>query len=410
MSSSVVQFGLISSLIAIKRPPRKFAFTDTRLKELSTPLHGAPHVYVYDTTVPGLCVRLTSGGKKVFVAACRVHGRPRRITLGHIDRLRLSDARTAALQIVASIASGGDPVAERTSARVRGVTLEQVWDDWRARNWDRLRPPTQAAFEILWRRELLGLQSTPVVDITRAQVQRRIDTVAAKRPPTARKLKAFLALLLEFAVRNDIVATNAARSAQAPAYVPRSRIVSSDELPHLLDAIEAAGEPWRDIVRLILMTGSRRSALMAMQWDHVDLTHGVWTIPSQRSKNKHVTPISLTRGAQELLRTRLERRAGEAWVFPSPTGYGPLRRPEKAWKRICKAANIEGLTLHDLRRSFGTTLARGGASASIIASALGHRSASSARTYIHLAAADVQSAVEKAAEAMTTKPLTSPGN
>jgi integrase len=394
LDNNIILLGTLSR----PKSARRINFTDKRVRALAVPPKGA--AYTYDEEVPSLAVRVTAKGVRTFIVTCRVHGKSHRITLGRVDKLRLSDARDEAKAIAAVIAANGDPVLERKAARQQQMTFTEIWTDWRCQSWHRLRPTTRIAVDLCWRREIEPrFGKVAVVDLTRGQLQRAIDEIAASRPPTARKFKAVVGVLLEHAVRTDVASSNVARALTAPSYIPRSRIIRGGELPRLLTAIDATRQPWRDAFKLMLMTASRRTAVLTMRWEELDLVNGTWTIPATASKSRHATPLPLVDEAVALLKARLEQRAGEPWVFPSPVG-GPLRSPREAWLKVCAQAGVSDLRLHDLRRSVGTELARQGASANVIAQALGHRSAASARAYIHLAANDAREHLKSAVGAL----------
>ena len=92
------------------------------------------------------------------------------------------------------------------------------------------------------------------------------------------------------------------------------------------------------------------------------------------------------------------RRGTSPWVFPSQKSKsGHIEEPRKARERLLKAARIQNLWLHDLRRTFGSRLAETHASGAVIAAAMGHKSLQSARSYLHLQVDAVRDAMERAA-------------
>jgi integrase len=186
-----------------------------------------------------------------------------------------------------------------------------------------------------------------------------------------------------------------------------ARVLKTAELDGFLRAIKAEGEPWADVLMMLLFTGARRGSVLSMRWEDIDLDAAVWTIPASVAKNKTSTPLPLTSPAVSLLKQRLKRRAGEPWVFPSPIGDRHLVGLPKAWKRVLRRAGIHDLRIHDLRRSVGTALARAGASPHIIATGLGHRSIASAKAYVRLAGEDARQALSDAVASFTAG---EPGN
>ena len=75
--------------------------------------------------------------------------------------------------------------------------------------------------------------------------------------------------------------------------------------------------------------------------------------------------------------------------------------PEKPWKAFLGEASIEeNITLHDVRRTLGSNLAKSGAAAATISKALGHVSPQSARAYVHLDVEPARTAIDRALEGL----------
>jgi integrase len=177
----------------------------------------------------------------------------------------------------------------------------------------------------------------------------------------------------------------------------RRRRLTDEEATRLRDALVTFEEPWREFFALSLHTGTRRQSLLTMRWDDVDLRRATWTIPAHWSKHGDEVLVPLTAEATALLFEMKTRRGASAWVFPSSrSSSGHITEPKKAWARLLKAAGIEGLTIHDLRRTFGSRLAESGASGAVIAAAMGHKSLQSAKPYLHLQVEIVRQHMERA--------------
>ena len=305
---------------------------------------------------------------------------------------------------MAAIGGSRDPAAERRAKRVQGMTFAELWGHWQRRKWSSLRPKSREGFASCWRTHIEpALGKVAVNRTTRADLQRLIDKVAGSKPATARKLKGVVHMLLAEGVRLDVVAANAAAGVEAPAYVPRARIVLSHEREPLLAAIDATAEPWPNFFKLLLLTGCRVSNLCTMAWADVDLDGAVWRIPAGRSKSKRTTALPLVPDAVDILRRRLAQRTSE-WVFPSNhSRSGHVSSCREPWSQVLEHAGIEGLTRHDLRRSLATMMAAMGTGDRIIAAALGHTSLSAVKVYTHLAGEIARDAVVQAAAALTAR-------
>jgi integrase len=198
------------------------------------------------------------------------------------------------------------------------------------------------------------------------------------------------------------------RLATGPRIQARERfIMPGDEFERFAEAVnEEPKELFRDFFWMCLFAGARKSNILAMEWDQIDLNLMTWRIPI--TKNGSPQTIPLTPNAMALLERRLEADdKDEQWVFPadrasSKTGErGHLIDPKKAWARILERAQIKDLRIHDLRRTAGSYMAIKGVSVAIIGKALGHRSPNSTAIYARLTEVPARQALEQAQAAMT---------
>jgi integrase len=136
-----------------------------------------------------------------------------------------------------------------------------------------------------------------------------------------------------------------------------------------------------------------------MRWQDLDLSSGFWRIPETKSGTPVIVP--LVEPALAILRARRESANGSEWVFPGRRG-GHLTEPKGAWKRICKAAKLDDLRPHDLRRSLGSWMAGQNISLPIIGRMLGHKTAQTTMVYSRLALDPLREAVDRATAAMLT--------
>jgi integrase len=138
--------------------------------------------------------------------------------------------------------------------------------------------------------------------------------------------------------------------------------------------------------------------LCSMRWEDLDLHAGVWVVPAIWSKNRREMAVPLTKAAVDVLQRRLKARSWSPWVWPSAKAKeGHVVNPERPWRVFLKAAGIDRhISLHDVRRTLGSNLAKSGAPSATISKALGHVSPQSARAYVHLDVEPARSAIEKA--------------
>jgi integrase len=376
---------------------RRIRLTDGRIE--TAPIPTGQSIYIYDLDVPGLSVRVTPNGIRTFVLVKKISGKAQRITLGRWPGLGLSDARKAAKRIHGEVAAGEDPVARRKAARQRAETCDDLWPTYLGRIKRKNR--TWKRDEHRWQTYIApAIGRMPLTSVKTSDCQKIIDRAGAKYPVGANRLAALLGAFFAFALKSERIVRNPGRGLSRYPEQPRDRFLSGEELRKFLSGCETAPQPWGDFFSLLLWTGARKGAVMAMGWSDVDLEGAVWRIPAVVAKNKQVAAVPLVPPALDVLRRRLAFRDNCPWVFPATSKTGHVAHAAKAWSSLTKTTGLTGLRPHDLRRTIGSWLAAAGASSFVIQKALTHQSAASAKAYAHLDVEAVRVALSAVTDAM----------
>jgi integrase len=152
----------------------------------------------------------------------------------------------------------------------------------------------------------------------------------------------------------------------------------------------------RDYFLLALLTGVRRSNVLAMRWDEINLIRDEWRIIT---KGNSAQTVTLSPEVVTILSER-QQAANSEWVFPGTGKTGHLVEPKKAWQRLLDRAGLSDLRIHDLRRTLGSWQAKTGASLLIIGKSLNHKSTQSTAIYARLDLEPVRESVNLATTAM----------
>jgi integrase len=387
---------------------------------------------LWDTDLGGLHVRVMPTGRRVYRLKYRSAGRQVIVTLGEHGPITAEQARERARTLVGAVAEGRDPAAERKAAAVaaaeerrRAVTLADLVERWLVEGVDAAPNKRQSSWDTDARKlrnhivPLLG--KIPVRNLTKddiAKAQRAIaDGKTARDAKTrlrgrsivtggagvARSAIMSLSACLSWAVDQEIIAANPVARVKKLPKRTMERFLSEAEAARLLDtlnAMEAEGAVQRvhaDVVKVLLLTGARRSEIANLRWDEVDLGRGVLTLAPGRHKagGAHgVKHIALNAPAAAVI---AERSRKGAFVFPAPLAEkkGCDAGLGKAWERIRARADLQDMRLHDLRHSFASFGAAGGASLLLIGKALGHSQAATTARYAHLGNDPVRDLAEK---------------
>jgi integrase len=125
-------------------------------------------------------------------------------------------------------------------------------------------------------------------------------------------------------------------------------------------------------------------------------------IPAEKAKGNKPIAIPLGKEAIAVLMRRQAATKGKPWVFPGRGKKGHLAEPKSAWKRVCTAAGLQSVRLHDLRHTTASWMVAGGASLYTVGKALGHASTQSTQRYAHLDLSSIRNALGGATAAMMT--------
>jgi len=380
----------------------RLAFTKKGLQSLPVPERG--RVYHYDKKSPGLCACVTSTGATTFYFYRRAKGRPVRVRIGRFPDVTVETARKQAAALNAAVARGEDPQASRQAARQCPTVgdLFAFWLETHARVHKRTWREDQAFYDQFlrpWRNRKLEDVHKTDVQALHARVGRENGRYRANR------LLELVRAMFNKAPDMGYEGPNPATGIKKFREQSRDRYLQADELPRFFEAVRSEpNETLRDFFYLCVFTGARRANVLAMRWEAISLELGVWRIPETKSGQAVLVPLS--EPALAVLRRRAEGRGDCPWVLPAITRKsrtGHLGEPKFAWRRICERAGLDGIRIHDLRRTLGSWQVATGASLPIIARSLGHLEGSKATAvYTRLSLGPVRESVEKATIAMLT--------
>jgi integrase len=335
--------------------------------------------------MPGLYLVIQPSGKKSWAYRYRFNGRPRKWTIGPCPAIDLKTARELAREALWKVAAGADPCTEKkaakTAARIPvGLDLiETVTSRFIAQHAKRkLKPATAAEIERLLGREVVGpWRGRRLSQITRADIHDLLDGIVARGSPvTANRTLAWLRRMCAWAIERGLIEVSPCAGIRAPAAeTSRDRVLSDDELKAAWRAADALETPYNGFIKLLILTGARRSEVAGMMWREIDFDAKLWTLPAARAKNATEYQIPLSDSAVQVFRA-LPRIADSDLVF-TLSGRVPIRGFHNIKTRIDDLMpGGPPWTLHDLRRTFASGCARLGIAVHVVEAALNHRSGS----------------------------------
>jgi integrase len=356
--------------------------TDKLARSLSPPERG--NRIVYDNIVKGFGLRVTANDARAFIINYRrkADRLERRYTIGSFPDWSIAAAREKAKELKRHVDSGGDPIGEHAAA-LAAPTIAGLCERFRTEHLPKLRPATRRDYSAIATEIESAIGRMKVAAVDFEHVDKLHRKITARAPYRANRTLAVLSKMLSLAILWKYRSGNPAKGIERNLESKRKRYLSAAELVRLCAALDQHGGQAADVFRLLLLTGARAGEALSATWTQFNAEFTIWTRLAHATKQKrdHVVPLSAP--ARMLLgRIREQQDASETLVFPGRNGHRTDLK--HAWRKVCAAAGITGLRIHDLRHSFASQLASGGASLPLIGALLGHSNPATTLRYSHL--------------------------
>jgi integrase len=377
---------------------------------------------VWDSDLPAFAVRVRPSGAASYVVMTRAgSGRTaplRRVTLGAVGKITPDQARLLAKKVLADVAHGRDPAAERTAER-QGLTVSGLIDLFMTEHVEAKRKGSTATLyrDYLERLVRPALGTERVSKVTRPAVA-RLHLRLKETPYQANRVLAVLGSMFAFAARRGLVPEgfNPARGIEKYREEGRERYLTGEELDRLGAALreaETVGIPWEvdeskptskhvpkenrrtvlspfatAAIRLLLFTGARLREILHLRWEHVDFERGLLFLPDSKTGRK-----TIVLGAPALAVLASLPRAS-SFVIAGDDPERPRADLKRPWAVVSDRAGLSGVRIHDLRHTHASIGAGAGLGLPVIGRLLGHAQASTTARYAHLDADPLRRASE----------------
>jgi integrase len=360
--------------------------TDRALKALKPE---AKRYEVWDLTVSGFGVRINEKGRKHFILMARYPGsdHPVRRTIGEYGHVTLAEARDQALAWKKLLRDGLDPVTEREKRRAADqrrhshnfAAIAEQYIEHIGRKLRRAHEIEQAV-----RRDFVSRWGNrPISEITRDDVMQVINAALKRGAPwAAHHAYSAASALFNWAIELGFIEVSPCARIRASRVIgpkpPRQRVLDDEELRALWHAAEETDYPYGAFVKLLMLTGARRSEAAQATWREFDLDDKRrWTLSPERMKadRAHIVPMSVD--AVRVLK-KLPRFESAKHLF-TLDGNKPIngfskskRRLDEVMQRHLVPRVVERWTLHDIRRSVRTRLSALGVPDTVAELVIGH--------------------------------------
>ncbi|MFM0626278.1 tyrosine-type recombinase/integrase [Paraburkholderia xenovorans] len=393
----------------------KVNFTAARV-EAHRCTEGKSQSFLWDSKTPGLGLRATSGGAKAYIFQGKVHGSTVRMTIGDPRSWTIEKAQEQARQFQTLIDAGIDPreraaeeraaYEKRQAAKHRqGVTVAEAWTRYLNHLRTKISPKTKkprseryivdhvnlsaAGGDIAKRGgkekirgPLAPLMNLRLSEITSTTMAEWLELEIARGPTNAAHAFGLFKAFIRWCDTDDAYAGTVSHDSYGspkvkgilPRSVAKDDCLQREQLPVWFTAVRQIPNPVISAyLQGLLITGARREELAALRWDDVDFRWrsltmndkvegtGGRTIPltpylaALLLNLKHLNETQPNRRQALRLAGRGEQWAPSEWVFASKTASdGKIAEPRHAHNRALAPTGLPHISLHGLRRSFGT--------------------------------------------------------
>lgn len=397
----------------------KVRLTAARIADFQCP-EDKTRVYLWCDANKGLGILATASGSKSYIFQAKVNGKSMRVTIGDVGTWSIAKAQAEARRLQTLIDTGNDPrqvsarkkAAEEAKAAAlaqkqvsESVTVAEAWQayiadrsasmkdgmpEWGEKHKAHHAYCVQAGGEKRTRGRrpnepettrpgvLVPLMAMRLVDLDAKAIAAWLDTETKQAPTTAahafRLLRAFLTWCAKHKTYGAAAHADACQSDVVKRKVPSPRTKKDDSLRRAqikpwFEAVQKIGNPVISAyLQALLLTGARRNELAALRWADVGFQ---WKSLTIRDKVEGERTIPLTPYLEHLI-AALPRR--NEFVFSSPAAAsGRLEEPRNPHNKALAAAALPALSLHGLRRSFGTLSEWVEVPVGIVAQIMGHK-------------------------------------
>ena len=390
--------------------------TFERIRRFTLP-EGKNQVFLWDTDVTSLACRAT-GGAKAFVFQSLYAGKTLRMTIGNINDWRIDDARAEARRLQTLIDTGIDPriakaekIAEAESqqaeSRKTKATFSSAWEDYLDELRTGISAKTKRPYSARYIADHVNLSSRggeskkrgrgptspgplaslldrPLSELTPENIAEWLSTERQNRPTVTahayRLLRAFIKWANYQKKYQGIIHGDLAQDHNVRKMVPISASKAGDclqkeQLKSWFSAVRSLNNPIASAyLQVLLLTGARREEISSLRWSDIDFK---WSSMRIKDKIEGERIIPLTPYVSDLLRSLMEipnRGTNEEnWVFRSNSKSGKIIEPRSAHNRALTRAELPHISLHGLRRSFGTLAEWVEVPTGIVAQIMGHK-------------------------------------
>ncbi|MDZ4867622.1 MAG: integrase arm-type DNA-binding domain-containing protein [Alphaproteobacteria bacterium] len=367
--------------------------TDKRVSAMRAPASGGRRE-IHDKVRTGLSLRLTDKGSKTWSVLYRFNGKLARVTLGAYPAIGVAKARTLAGEALELVEKGTDPrdakaASEAVEAQRAADTVDAVAKDFIAKHAAKKRWGHEMK-RILDRDVVPKWKGRPLADVTRRDARALLDEIEGRAPTQRNRVLEVLRVFAKWAAERDIINADFTSGIKKNPERARERALTDDEVRAFWMAAGQLAWPFGDILKLLLLTGARKSEIGEAHWSEIHVDDKVMEIPATRTKQARAHVIPLSPAALTIIAAL--KKVGETpdliFTTNAKTPVSGFSKAKLQMDLLMEVALRDAMTdeqsrampesalapwvIHDLRRTVRSNLSKLGISSDVAERILGH--------------------------------------
>ncbi|MDA5095008.1 tyrosine-type recombinase/integrase [Aliiroseovarius sp. KMU-50] len=361
-----------------------FSFSATALESLEP---DERDYYVRDTKTPGLVVKVTPAGKKVFILRYRMPGKGgRKLTFGPFPRVSVPQARKLAREAWLDIANGEDPATKKSDLS-KVVTVKNFAQRYLQEQVAAHASPSTARdyASMLYNHVIPAIGNMKLDEVQRVDVE-KIHLGMRSTPTRANRTLAVMKAMFNKAGDWGLLpyGKNPAVRIRLFKEKRRQRFFDTDEQRRIARAISELREEYPrsqsafDAIKFMFRTGCRTKEALNLRWEDISFEREEALLRQSKTGERK---LYLGDAAIRLLQS-IASTSNSEWVFPGRSEDKPLERLKRPWEKICNHARLRDARVHDIRHTVATYLSTHGRKSSAT-EILGHTNSKTTDLYSH---------------------------
>ena len=349
----------------------------------------------------GLSVRVSMTGKKTFQYRYSFNGKQSRHDYGNYPTITLAEARKLHHDFKDKLARGITPKTKEFGSIDK---VDQLFEQWH-KKYNLVNRKRPEAAKLLIDSDIVpSIGHIKLKRLTKSHFRDMLDAIIARGSHThAERVRALCKQVLKWGSERDYIEHNPIQNFSASAigykYKPKDRFLNDQEIGAVWNLLDLSNMAPSTInaLRVMMLTGLRRSEPYLAEWKHISFATKTWVIPSANNKSERENEVMMSSLLIEVLKNQqafVNELGGSKWVFPSANNLDRHLNPQsvtRAVKRHCdnnfwrldQDTFIPDWTPHALRHTFETKLSEIGVDYIVLKRLINHAIGNMSDVYNH---------------------------